>query len=152
VSQPWWDTWSHCQLASEFACTQHSDLVDREFVSRDLAEEHSRQASKFPICLEESSIDSLEIISCLVLAWMSPLHDLAGWSLFLVLQDHDEHDYGASSLARTSAQPPSTILLVPFAHFTFERNKRASCTTPCVPTPQISSTKSCFMSYGEIKE
>src|SRR5205085_9847983 len=46
------------------------------------------KAQKFPICLEESSTDSLEIISCLMLAWMSPLHDLAGWSLFLVLQDH----------------------------------------------------------------
>lgn len=64
------------------------------------------------------------------------LHDLADWSLFLVLQDHDGIDCGKSSLARALAHSSSRTS--PFA-----QNQRASCTPTSVQSALISVRKSC---------
>ena len=143
MSQTWQGTWPIINWHQTLHVLSTLKPSIGKLASGALTETHSCQGSVFPICLEELSTNSLEIISCLLSAWMSLHHDLAGWSLFLVLQDHDGIDYGTSSFAQSSAQSPSTVLLAPFAHFTFTQNQRASCTTTSVPSSRISTMKSC---------
>ena len=78
------------------ACTWHSEVVHQEAVSELLQHHAAVKTQQFSYSLEELPSYCLEIVSCLLLAWMSLLYDLAGWSLFLVLQDHDGIDYGTS--------------------------------------------------------
>ena len=69
---------------------------------------------------------------------MIPPYDLVGWSLFWVLQDHGDIDYGTSSLDPST----STFLLFLSRTSPLAQNQRASCPTPDLLPTEIPTRES----------